>query len=92
MTLRKITSCPASIWLGRGTQGQTMQEVAATRTGDRVRLTVRHAGREVAVELDPEEAEALRAWLVPVPSPHSPGLSREERVGCAALVTPQGSR
>lgn len=68
MILHKPNRDPDRLWLGRGTQGVTVQEVVAERDGGRVRLTVRRLGGEpVTVKLDPAEQQALRDWLMPVP-------------------------
>lgn len=73
MILHKKHSQPDRMWLGRGTQGQTVQEIVAERRDDHVRLTVSRIGGEpVEVDLGPAEVQALADWLTDglAPVPH----------------------
>lgn len=62
--LQKITSSPSKLWMRRGSQGTTTQEVTVTWNGFDVNVTAKriHQG-EVTVHLDKDELEALATWI-----------------------------
>ncbi|MFT4210742.1 MAG: hypothetical protein QM626_02635 [Microbacterium sp.] len=62
--LQKITSSPSKLWMGRGSHGVTVQEIAALWDGVEARVTVRRAHHGgVVLRLDKVELEAFAAWI-----------------------------
>ncbi len=64
LMLQKITSSPSKLWMGRGSNGVTAQEITGIWDGFEARVAVKrvHQG-EVTLSLDKVELEALAAWI-----------------------------